>query len=186
MDPFRKVSRGDRRAPSAAMHNATVDAVREWLRSRPRNQVSGVPASKPPLDGAVLVRNDDSIVLSQWYTPRVSGVVVGPENEHEFATQPCLNVVRHTSFVSGVASDDVGAVLLQPLAAGAIGWAVMSGVTPALVSVSSTSHRWADIEQSLGGGLLLATLAVRGQAEIVWKPSGTGQLLCIVRMGARG
>jgi ribosomal protein L35AE/L33A len=71
-------------------------------------------------------------------------------------------------------------ILLEPIAAGAIGQAVVSGVVPAKANVTDESHAFADVAD--GEADYLAS-SESGPAAILWKESGTGTKSAIVRLG---
>lgn len=70
-------------------------------------------------------------------------------------------------------------VLQEPIAAGRIGRAMVIGVTPALVDVSSTAHRFAEVASGVTSSLKSGK---NGSARILWQESGTGVVRAIVML----
>ena len=68
-------------------------------------------------------------------------------------------------------------VLAEPLAAGAIGLAVLTGATPALVNVSNTNHKFATPAHNVTGNLVSAET---GPYRILWRESGSGLKWAVV------
>ena len=84
--------------------------------------------------------------------------------------------------VTPTVTDHAGrfAVLLQPIDNGAIGEVCISGLCAVGVNVTDEGHKFADVSD--GDTTQLAS-GDTGAAAILWKPSGTGPLPCIVRIG---
>lgn len=70
------------------------------------------------------------------------------------------------------------AILQEPGKEGKIVWAMVEGCSPALVEIQSGSHQnYAAID----GGILKSF--ADGPARILYKPTGTGSLACVIQMG---
>lgn len=71
-------------------------------------------------------------------------------------------------------------VLLEPCKAGSIAKAAFFGVTVAKVDVLDSSHGWADVKPSSSESLRSGQF---GSAQILYKESGTGVKLALIRIG---
>ena len=178
MDPFRKVQRGDRvAAPSAVLHNATVDAVRSARSAR----TGGVRRSGDILRrrhvGEIFIRNDtgttqDRFAILAIRDPLFLPDVLLPEDDD-------------TIVMGGAVpedSDRAFAVLQEPLADGAVGRAVAHGFTLARVT-GSHAQAFADL-QSDDTGAFATDLsgAERGHVEVLARATSDSDLSC-VRIG---
>lgn len=181
MNPLRKVLRGEPRVHSAALHNQVVDAVRS-SQSRARvNQIT--PGSVAPMPGLVRVRNASGSAAQRFQTLTLSEPVFGPDVPDEFENRVCFDIVNAPSQAS-TPPGYVAVTLVQPLADSAIGFAVIQGVTVAILTVVSAAHRFADV--GLTGGFVDSfTSHTSGQAEILWKEAGTGVKWAVLRIGKR-
>lgn len=72
------------------------------------------------------------------------------------------------------------AILLEPIAAGKLGKAVVSGVSVARIDVANAYHGSCEI---IGGDCGKLRSGPCGGAQILWKETGTGLLWGIVRVG---
>lgn len=106
----------------------------------------------------------------------IDSMLVTPgENADEFATRP--------SFVGVTPADaDVGrfGVLLEPIADGTVGHVCLLGCVVALLEVAAESDTHAEV---ISGNSAKLGTGKYGSARILWKPSGTGELLGVVRIG---
>jgi len=125
----------------------------------------------------VRIRNDSGYARSRFDILGVDDVVISPtDNLDEFKSRPALagvkpDVKKHIARF---------AVLLEPLAASAIGMAVVAGVTVVQVDVKDEGHWCAEVEDE-GTDHLVSAGA--GSAKILWKESGTGVKWAVVRLG---
>ena len=98
-----------------------------------------------------------------------------------------VETFKNALAVSGVTptADHAGAfaILLEPIAAGAMGRAIVSGVTPVKVNITNADHRYAEVEAGQAGYLASAE---SGSALLLWKEAGTGEKWALVRMGNPG
>ncbi len=105
------------------------------------------------------------------------------DNKEASIAEPCLELRQ----IEGSADRGNVVVLLQPLkqtGANAFGFGVFAGLTAAYVDVESSTHTSIDVGDEVdafvsrsGGG---------GIGRIVWKPSGTGRVLCMVLITGGG
>jgi len=176
-DPFRKVSPGDPLVIPAAAYNTFVDTARDYLDRRNDQGQEAHPAARD--SGIVLVRNDaGEDVTSRFAVLGIDGPVIAPaDNADEFANRVILS--GKVPYVATHAGRFI--ILLEPLAAGAIGYGVVSGVTAAKVDVADEDHAFADVENENWSQL---KSGATGAAQILWKESGTGyNKWALVRLG---
>ncbi|HHK41407.1 MAG TPA: hypothetical protein ENJ50_03215, partial [Planctomycetaceae bacterium] len=174
-DSFKKVQAGQRLQIPAEAYNAFLDAARAE-RSRRHNQEQD---STPPFRQAdiILVRNDSGATRARFEVLGISSPVVLPTtNLDQFKNQVALAGV--VPVVSSHAGKFV--VLLEPLEAGAIGRAWVSGVCPARVNVADECHEYADVAD--GDATALRSVP-RGSARILWREGGLGVQWAVVRLG---
>ena len=161
--------------PSAAIHNAMVDAALDYRRRM------GSQTSRPAVAGSnysvVLVRNDSEADRDRFNVLGIDDVVITPtDNLDEFKSRVALSGVKPT------VADHVGkfVILLEPLKEGAIGRGLVSGVCPVQVDMTDAGHQWADVKDDDAGSLASSS---SGIARILWADSGTGVLWAVVRVG---
>jgi len=176
-DPFRKVSPGDPLVIPAAAYNTFVDTARDYLDRRNDQGQEAHPAARD--SGIVLVRNDidPPQAADRFWVLGIDGPVISPmDNLDEFSNRVVLSGA--VPWISTYRGRFV--VLLEPLAAGAIGLGVVAGVCPVKVYVNDENHQFADVQNDTCGYLWSGA---SGAAQILWKESGTGQKWAIVRLG---
>ncbi len=172
-DGLQKVRPGDTLAIPASTHNAFVDAARAH-RAGEQNRGRQV---RPALDRAsvVWIKNTTGGALNRFYVVGLGGPVFTPSDESFF------NEIGFDGVTPATASH-VGlfAVLLEPLASGAIGLGMVSGVAPVQLNVIDADHEFADVKD--GDATVLET-GDTGMAQILYKESGTGTKWALVRIG---
>lgn len=157
MDPLRNVARGDRVGPpSAAAHNATMDAVRAHQRRRmgepvPRRASEDLPG------GVVYVQNTGADA-PVYGVLRITGVAINAVP----GERPVL-----TAVYGGADAADLAAVAQEPIPANAVGRAIVHGVT--WVRANGTGQ-WANplgtvLQRNPDGGQ--AEVLAEGEAELV-------------------
>ncbi len=156
---FARVSSGDRlRVPAAAWN--------EFLRllDRPHDIRSGAAAASRE---TVLVRNDCGVARAQFEILGLDVPVVLPaNNEVEFKARVIFSGVAPVAVTHG----SKFAVLQEPLAIGAIGEAVITGVTVHQVTASGTTKEFARVASAA----YRLEHADDGAARILWaEASGT-------------
>jgi hypothetical protein len=144
-------------------------------------------AGEPQTDGPkpytpILARNSTTGTVNRWGVLSVAGVVFTPSGAtgnatQQFQDQPVLSGGLPTGGSSFV-------VAVEPIAAGKIGRVAVAGVVQAKINVVSESDTFATAKD---GDLTQLTSAASGDAQILWKESGTGTgKWAIVRFGAAG
>lgn len=170
------VQSGQRFRPSAATHNAFVDAANDFAR-RNRSQKPGSPRESLPA-GQHRVRNDSGITRPRFASLAINGVLT--------ATSSSIEQLRYGPVVKGVtpapattaAHSRNFVVLDQPVAAGRIGIAFIDGITVASVNVSDLTHGFVAV--TAGVDLISAE---SGPAKLLWAPA-IGLQDCLVQLGA--
>lgn len=165
-DPYKKYRAGDTFVPSARQLNSWIDAAIATggnLRD-PRGVV-------PELNvGVVLVRNDTGGDIDDPHAViGLSAPLIVPDDRDTVVYErPCF---------SGITPyDDRWGILLQPLPDGAIGKAIVSGISWAQVNVVSEDHDFCTAED----GTLVSDLL--GCGYILWKEAGTGTKWALIRI----
>jgi hypothetical protein len=169
-----KVKSGDPLVVPAATYNTFVDAARDYLARQQDQAQSARPGGRH--SGIVLVRNDSGSDRSRFDVLGVSGSLFDPAAD--------LDAFKNCPALSGAtpsASSHTGrfVVLLEPIAAGAIGPAMASGVCPVRVQVDDATLQLADVKNS--DATCLKTSRT-GSATILWRQSGTGTIWAVVKL----
>jgi len=174
MSDLRKVNPGDPFAIPARTYNAFIDAA---LAAKAGQFAPGGPVPTSGLPGGwCWVKNNSGAALDRFAVLGIDAPILAPSPYDEaFQNQVALAGVTSTS----VSHTGNFVVLQEPLAAGALGLACISGVTVARVYVAGEGHRFADVKD--GDATRLASGAT-GSARILWKESGTGQVWAVVRL----
>jgi len=180
-DPLRKVRSGQRLEIPAAAYNAFVDAAIDLQRRR--QNALGDPKQAFRQTGTVLVRNDSGSDVPRFGVLGIDGPLIGPsDNVEEFKNRVAL------AGVTPVAADHTGkfVVTLEPIAAGEIGRAVISGIAIAKVNVADagTTYDYADVAD--GQVDYLEAKTNTGSAQILWLEAGTGEKWAVVRLSNPG
>jgi len=174
-ETLKKVRAGDSLKIPAATFNTFIDAARDFQsRTRGLGQ-KGTPACRRP--GIVPVKNNTGSDCDRFAVLGVDAPIFTPsDSEASFKNQTAFKGVIPSAVHAGRF-----VVLLEPLAAGAIGQACASGVCPVKIDVADADHQFADVRN--GCATALASTQA-GVASILWKESGTGEKWAIVRIGS--
>jgi len=178
---LRKVRTGDPLRIPARAYNAFVDAAHVAQR------INADVDNDPAFPGAgvherlVLVRNESGQDLPRFGILGIDRPIIEPGaegNDDEFKRRAAL-----IGAAISTSDEYIGrfVVAREPIAAGRIGWAVIRGVTPAMINIVSDEHTHADTfpdEQHLRSGFT-------GAARILWKEDGTGLKLAVIEIGPR-
>jgi len=174
-DRMKKVQPGDPLQIRAETFNTFIDAARDF-KARQHDVVSqATPAFRQ--SGIVLIKNNSGYDCQRFDVLGIDTPIITPyDNFEEFKNRPALTCSTPDY------SKHVGrfVVLLEPIAAGKLGYAVVSGITVAKINVSAECHAYADIQPS--GRNYLAS-GQHGAAIILWKESGTGTKWALVKIG---
>ena len=170
---YRRLQSGDPvSAISADAYNELLDLVEDHRQSKPAAEVD----HKPQPQRHVRVRNDTGGDLNQYAVVGIAGPVIGPGTNTEAFKQELA-----ISGVTPADPDHLGrfVVLQQPLKAGAIGDAVLAGLTIVKLDVTNNDDEHADIID--GDATALGT--GKGSARVLWTGSGTGPVWALVFLG---
>jgi len=177
---LKKVRTGDKLNIPATAYNAFVDAALD-LRSR-QSGISRTPQTTIHQPGIVLLRNDSGEDRIRFDVLGLDRPIPTPaENEDEFQNRTCLSgvtpeMLKHRSKFG---------ILLEPIPMGAMGRALVSGVTVAWVWFESELHAYADV---CDGDAWSLQSAPYGAARCIWKdePDAEGYGWAVVSVGERG
>jgi hypothetical protein len=149
---------------------AALEFVESWKRQ------TGGPVELSKSQTVAKVRNDTGDDLDPFSVVGLSAPVIGPtDNLAQFQSAPNFKAVKPATDSGRIA------VLMEPVAAGAIGRAVVSGVVAVQVTVTSTGHEFAT--PSAGDTDKLAS-DLTGPARILSPPAATGlQWLYVLLQG---
>lgn len=178
-DPLKKVQDGERLRIPAAAYNAFVDAARK-VRAE-QQSVAANPLRSTRSTSIVLVKNDSGGTVGRFGILGIDGPIVSPSaNLDQFKEQVAIVGTQPDS------AEHFGrlCVLLEPLANGAIGQAVVDGVVCVRLNVIDETDTTADIEHGQTGRLQSA--GDSGSAAILWKEAGTGEKWAVVRLQGAG
>jgi len=181
-DALKKVRPGDRLRIPAKAYNAFVEAAtahRAGQSSLDRTSQRGHAWQS----GIVPVRNDTGADRDRLSVLAIDGPVFAPDNGGGAADDAFIRRVVLKGTTPSRPSD-VGwfVITLEPIGAGRIGRACVSGVCPALVKYEEDFHYFADITDGDTGKL---TSGERGAAELLWvsgSAGGTSAILAVVRL----
>jgi hypothetical protein len=166
---------------SARALNRAQEAANIVLGQRPNGTADG-PSAGPAPYTPILAKNNTTGSVRRWGVLSVAGVVFTPSGAtgnatQQFQDQPVLSGGLPTGGSSFV-------VAVEPIAAGKIGRVAVAGVVQAKINVVSESDTFATAKD---GDLTQLSSASSGEAQILWKESGTGaSKWAIVRFGGAG
>jgi hypothetical protein len=165
--------------PSAFVRNAFVDAALDHQRRRASQ--GGRPQISGGNHGVVLVRNDSGGDCGRYFVLGIDEPIITPtDNLDEFRTRVAFSCVRPDA----VYHFGKFVILLEPLASGAIGRGLVSGVCPVAISTEDGQVAWADVDDDSTSTLRAAET---GSAKILWMESeSAGTHWAIVQLGAAG
>lgn len=117
----------------------------------------------------VLVRNATTTTAPRWGSLSIAGVAITPSGATGAATQtfeatPILSCGLPTAGSAFV-------VPLEPIAPSGIGRAALAGAVQVQLEITDASHGYATAKDGSVTGLKSAS---SGEAEVLWKESGTG------------
>lgn len=172
MDPFRKLQSGDRiEGFPRDLYNGLIDLLRGHKSAR------GGPAAlaAPPNSGIIDVLNDTGEDQDQFAVLGLGEPIISvDDNETEF-----LDAV---AFRGGMPTEgEPFVVCVEPIAAGVIGKAVISGVVQ--VKVTGTL---ADNAEAVTDTTAALECSGTGSAQILWAEAGSGERWAVVRIGGGG
>jgi hypothetical protein len=173
-----KVHAGQPFRMSAEAFNAFVDAATAYQASRQNR--SGDGSGVAAMAGIVSVRNDSGTDQDRFAVLGLDDPLIAPSaNERAFLERVLLSAV--------LPDQDQHAhrfcVLQEPIAAGALGRAMVLGVTPIRLDIQAADDEVAAVVSNQTGSLKTGS---DGGARILWKDAGTGEQWGIVQFPAGG
>jgi len=174
-----KVTAGDPFRMSADTFNAFVDAAQAH-RDRQTSQEGEVQAYGAR-SGMVTVRNISGINQDRFAVMGIAGFITSPTvNLLAFQNRPAFDVIVPVYGHSGRF-----VVLAEPIVAGRLGRAHISGVCPVMIDIPDEDHEYRYAEFAADQtGYLKATHY--GSARILWREEGIGLRWAVVRLGHTG
>lgn len=175
-----KVRSGEAVAIRASTWNAFIDAANYVKEARLKSGAKGVSSG---LDvGIVRLKNAEDAAYSRFSALVITGVCVTAEtNEDEFLScPPVFEGRKMTAEREGMAY----AIIVEPIAAGEIGRAMMLGVTPAKVTINSADDGYAVPKANSSAGALESSST--GTARILWRAGSSGEQWCVLQLGGAG
>ena len=178
-DSLKKVQPGDKLRIPASTFNTFIDVARDHLANR-QNATRQPGVVLPPPGVILLIRNDSGSDRSRFEVLGLDGPVFPPEDSStDMSRGPVM------SCVTPATPDHEGAfvVLLEPIASGALGRAMIQGAVPVQVDFADTDPKtWADISDGVVANLKAMGT---GSAKILWRtgePGDTGVEWCICEL----
>ena len=178
-DTLKKVQPGDPLRIPAATFNTLIDVARDHLANR--QNATRQPGMVLPPPGVILtIRNDSGSDRGRFEVLGLDEPVFPPEdNTADFSHGPVMSCIYPAD------PDHLGAfvVLLEPIASGAVGQAMIQGAVPVQVNFADTDpNTWADISDGVATNLVAGAT---GSARILWRtgdPGDTGVEWCICKL----
>lgn len=180
-DALKKVRSGEPLVIPARAYNAFIDAAQAH-RAGSSSFLSRPPhgrASRVDHTATILVRNDSGSDIPRFGVLGLDSPIIEPDdNLASFQNQPAFS----GSNPAAGTHEGRFAVVQQPLASGAIGTAIVDGLSVARVNVADASHAYADIADGDASQLLSSAA---GSARILWPApaSGPGTQWALVSLG---
>ncbi len=180
---MQKVHPGQIWTPSAAAHNAAVDAD-NWVRQH--QQGLALPRGGAREDyGVIKLRNTSSSDWARYDAIRVQTPPILPS-----AAEPAWiehRVYGGSAPAAGIADLGRVAICLEPIArTTGVGRALLCGVIETQLYVIEQWHEYADIDPAAGGRTLVSNPDGSSPCQILWRESGTGLKRAMVRVGNGG
>ncbi|MCD4824007.1 MAG: hypothetical protein K8S55_05330, partial [Phycisphaerae bacterium] len=172
-DHMKKVQPGESLKFPAATFNTFIDAARDF-----QNRQQGTaqqPRQSVRSCGIVLVKNNSGADVGQFGILGIMCPVFGPYYLDEFKR----NIVLDGQLPNSAYHRGKFVVLLEPLASGKIGRAMVSGVTQVKINIIDDTHEFADID---AGDTTRLASGTRGSAQILWVEDYEGEKWAIVRL----
>jgi len=162
-DPFALVSPGTPLAINATAWNLVLAGARERA-GRGRGPNADDLSNGRPTPTRILVHNSTGSNFPQWAIVSVGAPTFIPASSSE---------ILQAEYAYTAAAPTAGglfAVCQEAIPAGAVGFAVIQGVTPCTLNITATGDTHADATTSTTE----LTTGTSGRAEILYKASGTG------------
>ena len=177
-DGFRRAQAGEKLQLSAAAWNACLDAADAHRTGKNRNR--GPENRQFRQADIVLCKNTSGSDVARFGVLGIAGVIISPTDSME----GFQNDVAVTGTTPAATHRGRFVVCLEPIAAGAIGRAWISGVCQVQVDIAAAGNQFCDV---LANDRTKLKSAGSGAARILYREgTGTGTKWCIVRLGDGG
>lgn len=175
-----KVQTGDPIQIKASTWNSFIDAA-EYVKNLQSDQRGG-PLRNGNSSGVVLLKNGEGTLFPQFSALVLTDMLIKPSvNEKEFTGKTPAFLGRR--MVENFAEYPY-AILLEPIAPGKIGKALLLGVIPVKITILDADHKFAEpIPGSAAGAMQSAD---SGVARILWKAGNSGNQWCMLQLGGAG
>jgi hypothetical protein len=175
--PIKRVTAGQIWTPQSAKdRNAIADAA-EWVGAHQRSESFDTP--RGIIDtGRILIRNGTSSQWDRWKAAEITGSLIDPDSSLE-----TWNSGMPVYEANEIQNKGKVVILIEPIATGTIGRAIVSGVTRCRVNLRSVLHRFARAEP--GEDAMFSTNSNKAEAEILWLEDDEtlGEQYALVRLG---
>ena len=174
---LRKVTRGQAFSVKASTYNAFVDAAKAFRDQALRQKSGTIPPDTKA--GAVTIRNATGQPLDQYSVLALGAALITPQdNLRAFQSRPAFEGLLPASAASSLA------IIQEPLAPGALGLALVSGISPARISsLVDETPPFAAPAAGEAGYLVGGTA---GLARVLYRAPGTGEQWGLVQFPALG
>lgn len=176
--PFEKYSPGEKREGGfpAALYNELLDMVK-WYRAQLATPPASSPIARPPTQTYIRVKNSSGSARGRFDVLGLSGPLMTYTTD---TFGPVVEYIAATGVTPSASHSGRYCVLQEPLAANAIGMAIVRGLTPVKVErTTGIANDWADI---VAGDATKLKVASTGSARIIGTPHATPSL-CYVILG---
>ena len=175
-----KVKAGDTVVIKASTWNAFIDAANFAKEQRQNQRGKGLRSGI--VTGVVLLKNAESEARDRFTAMVLNDIAISPSaNEDEFVSCPPVFIGQK---MTEEREGKPYAVLLEPIAAGQVGRAMVLGITPAKVSIQDAEDEYAVPTAGSSNGALESSST--GVARILWKAGGSGTVWCLLQLGGAG
>lgn len=163
MSTLRKFQVGDPFRPSARIMNAWTDAAMAHQGTRTGNRRSRGHQVLGP--GECWIQNDSGADRDRFDVLGLGEALISPDDEEEeFLVKPAYHGAQPQAVTNGTTHVGAWAMLLEPIADGEIGRAIIHGDIACTIDITHPWHDHVDIHH----GSFTATSNWYGSAQILW------------------
>lgn len=177
-----KVQAGQELAIKASTWNAFIDAA-DYVKNV-QNGSKAKSSKGLPHDGVILVKNIDSVNFEQFAALALTDLQITPALAGEPVFKSTIPTFSGSRMTEALVETKPFAVLLEPVAANAVGRALLLGVIPAKVTILDAEHKFAEPVSGSAAGAMQS--ADSGVARILWKAGSSGSQWCMLQLGGAG
>lgn len=175
-----KIGMNIREVITAANMNEIADAVNA-VKENQNNPTPRQTGGRAYQTGEIRIKNGESSTLEQFSAVSLTGLELTAQNCDSFAFEtPTFTAGKVTT----ARKDMPFAILLEPANSGELSKALVTGVTPAKVTIKDQTHQYAKPTPDSSAGALESCDA--GTARILYKAGSSGEQWCILQLGAGG